>query len=79
MTRLGIKLESTAPEADALTTRPFEFLYDTLNGNQNVLQLQINQKILAFPPSKKSNLCYIRGRPTTADLTACQDSAQSQS
>ena len=24
LTRLGIKLKSTAPEADALTTRPFE-------------------------------------------------------
>ena len=39
LTRLGIKTQSTAPEADALTTRPFELLIGTCyHFTINVLQ-----------------------------------------
>ena len=42
LTRLGIKPESTAPEADALTTRPFELL------NRNVGKVTANILAVIF-------------------------------
>ena len=56
LTRLGIKPKSTAPEADALTTRPSELLKinnammerESLRLNQHLLEMCV--KFDQFPP-----------------------------
>ena len=60
LTRLDIKPESTAPEADALTTRPSELLCSSSEEDVSFVEKQ----------SKKTN--YFASCPLRCQATACR-------